>query len=306
MEPHEKKPLLISVVGPTAVGKTSLAIRLAKEVGAEIISADSRQFYRELTIGTAKPSAEELSMVKHHFIDSHSIAELYSAGQFGRDAKDLIQARHLRGKALIAVGGSGLYFKALWEGFDEMPEVSSEIRNKLIRTFEEQGLELLLTELEKKDPHYYQTVDRHNHQRVIRALEVIRSSGKPFSSFRKSVTEDLPYHNLKIGLKMDREVLFDRINRRMDDMIEAGLFEEAAQLVPYQEHNALQTVGYSEIFGYLADQYDKDEAIRLLKRNSRRYAKRQLTWFNRYEDIHWFTPSQYDAILELIEDTRHG
>lgn len=297
------KPLLISIVGPTAVGKTALAVALAKWLKTEIISADSRQFYKEMKIGTAKPSEDELAQVLHHFINSHSIDTLYSAGEFGRDASMTIGEIHKNSKAAIAVGGSGLYLKAIWEGFDEMPDIDPNIREELNVLLKSEGLDTLLEELKKEDPNYFNEVDRSNGQRVIRALEVIRGTGMPFSSFRKRKEIDLPYVHLKIGLNMDREILFDRINRRMDEMIQAGLFEEATSLVEFRDHNALQTVGYSEIYGYLDGDYDKEEAIRLLKRNSRRYAKRQLTWFRRYDDIHWYEPNQIAEIKDLISKT---
>ena len=294
------KPILISIVGPTAVGKTGLSIQLAKWLNAEIVSADSRQFYREMTIGTAKPSEEELKMVPHHFINSHAISEMYSAGEYGREALQKIDNLHRENKAVIAVGGSGLYLKAIWEGFDEMPEIDPLVRKELNLEFEKKGLDPLLKELRQTDPEYYEQVDRNNGQRVIRALEVIRASGKTFSYYRKKQAVGVPYDNLKIGLNMDREALFDRINQRMDQMIEQGLFEEAQGLYKYKDHNALQTVAYSEIFGYLDGVYDKEEAVRLLKRNSRRYAKRQLTWFRKYEDIHWFEPKQIEGVKSLI------
>ncbi len=295
------KPILISIIGPTAVGKTALAIQLASGLGTEIISADSRQFYRELTIGTAKPSEGELSQVPHHFINSHSIDELYSAGQFGRDAAKLLKKLFEHNPAVIMVGGSSLYLKSLWEGFDEMPEVPASVREGLVQELKENGLEQLLEELKMTDRKYYEQVDRMNGQRVIRALEIIRGTGQAFSSFRKSKQKESFYQHVKVGLKMDRELLFDRINQRMDVMIEEGLFEEAASLFAYKDHNALQTVGYSEIFGFMEGKYDQEEAIRLLKRNTRRYAKRQMTWFRKYDDIHWFEPQQEKAIQKLIE-----
>lgn len=294
------KPLLISIVGPTAVGKTSLSVSLAKKLGVEIISADSRQFYKEMDIGTAKPTNEELLEVKHHFINSHSISESYNAGEFGRDVKERLNQLYMGSNCAIAVGGSSLYLKSLWEGFDEMPNTDSLVRETLNKELKELGLERLLLELKEKDPTYYDEVDTQNGQRIVRALEVIRSSGKPFSSFRKAETSELPYRNLKIGLNIERSILFDRINLRMDQMIEKGLFEEAVSLIKFRNHNALQTVGYSEIFSFIDGEYNRDEAVRLLKRNSRRYAKRQLTWFNRYEDIHWFEPQQMDDILSLV------
>ena len=298
---YSSKPLVISIVGPTAVGKTALSIRLASWLQTEIISADSRQFYKEMNIGTAKPNAHELSLVPHHFINSHSIQEHVSAGEFGRSATQVIEQRSSKNKVILVVGGSGLYMKALWEGFDDIPEVQKSTREELNETFQSKGLEVLLSELKEKDAHYYEEVDKNNHQRVIRALEVIRETGKPFSHFRTKQKKDMPYAQLKIGLNMDRSVLFDRINKRMDLMIENGLFEEARALLKYRDHNALQTVGYSEIFPFFEGEYDEQEAIRLLKRNSRRYAKRQLTWFNRYEDISWFKPEQESEIKKLIE-----
>lgn len=300
MSDNSTKPLLVSIVGPTAVGKTALAIKIATRFRTEILSADSRQFYEELVIGTAKPNSEELGAVKHHFIDSHSIEELYSAGDFGRDARQLITRLHQKNPIVVAVGGSSLYLKALWEGFDEMPEITPLIRTELNQAFQSDGLSNLLEELEESDPAYYAEVDRQNPQRVIRALEVIRSTGKPFSSFRKSKKQDLPYENLKIGLSIERELLFTRINARMDEMIANGLFEEVQGLIPFKNHNALQTVGYTEIFRYLDGEYDREEAMRLLKRNSRRYAKRQMTWFKRYEDVYWFEPNQEEEIVQLI------
>ena len=298
-----KKPVLISIVGPTAVGKTALAVDLAERLETEIISADSRQFYRELTIGTAKPGSDELARVRHHFIDSHSISEDFSAGAYGRRALEKISSLHQKHEVLVAVGGSTLYLKALWEGFDDMPVIDPSIREKLNGELKVDGLSSLLKELEEKDPAYYHLVDRNNGQRVIRALEVIRGSGKPFSAFRKNERIELPYINLKIGLDLDREVLFDRIEQRMDIMLEQGLEEEVRTLVAHRHQNALQTVGYKEVFEYLDGAYDRKEMVRLLKRNSRRYAKRQMTWFRRYQDIHWFRPNQVEEIYELIAST---
>ncbi len=296
------KPTLISVVGPTAVGKTAVAIKLARKLNTEIISADSRQFYKEMHIGTAKPGFDELQEVKHHFINSHSIDQLYSSGEFGRDAAQLLEQLFQKHKVLIAVGGSGLYLKALWEGFDDMPEIDQSIREQLNRELRELGITKLQEELQQTDPIYYDQVDVNNGQRIIRALEVIRSTGNTFSSYRQKKVKDVPYENLKIGLNMERSELFKRIDERMDKMIASGLFEEAEGLIDYRDHNALQTVGYSEIFDYIDGKYDKEEAIRLLKRNSRRYAKRQLTWFRKFEDITWFEPDQENEIHTFIND----
>jgi tRNA dimethylallyltransferase len=303
MSDSTTKPILVSVIGPTAVGKTGLSIEMAKEFNTEIISADSRQFYKELEIGTAKPTLQELTAIKHHFIDSHTIEQHYSAGEYGREAKELLQNLFSKKKILIAVGGSSLYLKALWEGFDVIPQVNPEIRSELNEKLEREGLEPLLNELKEKDNAYYHQVDQKNGQRIIRALEVIRGTGKKFSHFRQNSKKKSFYSNIKIGLNLDRDLLFDRINSRMDAMIEQGLFEEAKGVYAYRSHNALQTVGYSEIFGFLDHEYDKEEAIRLLKRNSRRYAKRQLTWFNRYDDINWFEPSQKEEIIQMIKSS---
>jgi len=299
-----KKNILVSVVGPTAVGKTALAIEIAKYFNTQIVSADSRQFYREMNIGTAKPDKEELAQVKHHFINSHSIKSHYSVGMYEKEALVLLDELFQRHDVVVLVGGSGLFFKAIWDGFDEMPAVDLDLRASLNRWFEEEGLEPMLKELKEKDPEYFGLVDQQNHQRVIRALEVIRSSGETFTSFRKGkAVSNRNFVNLKFGLNMDREILFDRINKRMDLMIDAGLFEEAKALFPYKDHNALQTVGYTEIFNYLEGKYDREEAVRLLKRNSRRYAKRQLTWFRKDEEIKWYQPNESERIIRLIADS---
>lgn len=299
----DKENTLVSIVGPTAVGKTSFAIKLANHFRTEIISADSRQFYKEMEIGTAKPSLEELAKAKHHFINSHSIENYYSSGRFEEDALSLLEDLFGRYQVVVVVGGSGLYLKALWEGMDEVPEIDLSYRQELNKEFAQNGLKLLLEELEKCDPDYFTEVDRQNHQRVIRALEVVRSSGEPFSTFRRGGNKSgRPFRNLKIGLEMDREDLYDRINRRMDQMIADGLFEEAGNLILFRDHNALKTVGYSEIFGYLDGNYEKEEAVRLLKRNSRRYAKRQMTWFKKDPEIIWIHPDNLQEGIRMIEN----
>jgi len=296
-----EKPLLIVVVGPTAVGKTTLSIQLAQQFKAEIISADSRQFYREMNIGTAKPTQEELSSAPHHLVNHLSIHDDYSVGQFEKEASVLLDQIFKKQRIAILVGGSGLYVDALCHGLDEFPSIDIKFREELNLLFKEEGILPLQEQLAEKDPDYYQVVDQQNPQRLIRALEVIMSTGKTFTSFRKRKKIERPYDVLKIGLRAEREEIYDRINQRMDLMIDQGLFEEAESLFAYRELNALQTVGYQEIFGYLEGEYDKEEAIRLLKRNSRRYAKRQLTWFNRDDSIHWFEPSDTEEILSLIE-----
>lgn len=296
------KSTLIAVVGPTAVGKTKLSIDLAMQFKTEIISADARQVFREMTIGTAKPTADELSHAKHHFVDSHSIHDAFDATAFADLAMANIIELHKNHDWVVLCGGSGLYIKALLEGFDEMPEVKAGIRDELNLLYNQKGIMALLEELATSDPDYYNVVDKQNPQRLIRALEVTRSSGKPYSSFRKKSLKEIPFHVIKIGLELPREELYARIDARMDAMIAAGLFDEAKALYPLKHLNALQTVGYQEIFGFLDGEYDQEEAIRLLKQNSRHYAKRQLTWFKKDKEVQWFHPNEFQNIVQYIHE----
>ena len=295
---HQKK--LIVLVGPTAVGKTSVAITLARHFGTEIISADSRQLFKELGIGTAKPSPAELQMARHHFINSHSIHEPYDAAQYGRDALMLIEKLFVQWDQLILCGGSGMYVKAVCEGFDEIPNIPEGIREKLINEYEQHGIEVLQDKMRTLDPEGYPKIDNQNPHRLIRALEVIESTGKSIRSFQKKGRLNHPFSIVKIGLTLPREVLHERIDRRMDDMISQGLFAEAQSLYKFRQINALQTVGYQEIFDYIDGKYDREEAVRLLKRNSRRYAKRQITWFQRDRDVIWTDPNNIDGIIQMI------
>lgn len=294
------KKTLITIVGPTAVGKTSFAIDLALKYSTEIISADSRQIYRQLKIGTAKPTHTQLALVKHHFIDFLNIDQDFNAGEFEKRALETIEDIFTRRDIAIMCGGSGLYINAVCHGFDEIPTVEPGLRDLLIAIFEKDGLAPLINELKLHDPQYYKQVDRSNPQRIIRALEVIRSTGKPYSKFRKRRNHKRPFRIIKIGLELDRSELYDSVDKRMDMMINNGLFEEAEGLFSYKALNALQTVGYKEIFGYLEGKYGKAEAIRLLKRNSRRYAKRQLTWFKKDAEVQWFNAEEVDAIMNYI------
>lgn len=298
---NDKTPLLISVVGPTAVGKTKVAIALANKLKTEIISSDSRQFYREMEIGTAKPSMQDLLEARHHFINSLSVHDQYDVGEFEKDVMALLDDLFVKYNVVVMTGGSGLYCKAVWEGLDKFPKIPEEVREGLVSEFETKGLGNLLAELEEKDGEYFSKVDQRNPQRVIRALEVIRFSKKPFSSFQNQTKSDRPFKNIKIGINLPRDVLYKRIDDRMDLMLAEGLIDEARGLFQQRKLNALQTVGYSEIFGFLEGKYDQEEAIRLLKRNSRRYAKRQLTWFKKDESIRWFHPSQEDEIFQEID-----
>jgi tRNA dimethylallyltransferase len=295
---HQKK--LIVLVGPTAVGKTSVAIMLARHFGTEIISADSRQLFKELNIGTAKPSPAELQLVRHHFINSHSIHDPYDAAQYGRDALILIKNLFGERGELILCGGSGMYIKAVCEGFDDIPDIAEGIREKLMNEYEQHGIKVLQDKMRTLDPEHYREIDNQNPHRLIRALEVIEGTGKSIRSFQKKNKLEHPFHLVKIGLTLPREVLYERIDRRMDEMISQGLFAEAESLYPFRHINALQTVGYQEIFDYIDGKYDREEAVRLLKRNSRRYAKRQMTWFQRDRDVIWTDPNNIDGIIQII------
>jgi len=278
---------LIVIVGPTAVGKTAVAISVAQKLGTEVISADSRQIFKELNIGTAKPSPEELKSAVHHFIGNKSIHDDYDAGQYGREAIELIHTLFQKFDWLVMVGGSGLYIKAALEGFDDMPDVPEGVRIDILKDYKAKGLPWLQLQVEEADPDFFSSVDKQNPQRLMRALELLRSTEKSMSDLRIKKKIEHPFEVIKIGLNLPREALYQRIDSRMDQMIKAGLFEEANQFRSLKHLNALQTVGYHEIFDYLDGQYDYEEAVRLLKRNSRRYAKRQLTWFQRDEGIKW-------------------
>jgi tRNA dimethylallyltransferase len=295
-----RKNNLVVIAGPTAVGKTRIAIEVARHFSTEIISVDSRQFFRELNIGTAKPSLVELEQIPHHFVNSHSISEKYDAAQFAEDALDRISTLFSNHDYLIVCGGSGLYIKALIEGFDDIPEVSETIREELNEQFKNHGLKFLQQRMMVLDPEHFSVIDNENPHRLIRALEVKIATGLSISSFQKKKKLEHDFTIKKVGLELPREQLYQRIDQRMDHMIEAGLFEEARTLLPYKSHQALQTVGYQEIFGYFDGLYDKDEAIRLLKRNSRRYAKRQLTWFKRDAEMKWFYPDDLESIINYI------
>ena len=300
---EEEKKYLIVITGPTAVGKTDLTIDLAQHFDAEIISCDSRQFYKEMSIGTAKPSKDELLSVKHHFVDSLSITEPYSAGDFERDGLVLVKKLFKKNNTVFVSGGSGLYIRALCEGFHTFPNVDDSIVSELKERLKNQGIEALQTELLEKDPDFYRKVDIHNAHRIIRALSVIQSSGKPFSSFTQPSLKKRDFEVIYVVLNRDRQELYYRINDRVDSMMKQGLLEEAKKLFAYKSNNALQTVGYQELFDHLEGKSALKNSVDLIKQNTRRYAKRQLTWFRRINDAEWFHPDQKQEIIELITET---
>jgi len=297
-----KKNKLIVVCGPTAVGKTSLAIELATYYKTEIISADSRQFYKELNIGTAKPSFNELSIIKHHFINNLSITDEYSSGSYEKEVLQLLNGWYKKNsKPVIIAGGSGLFIKAVCEGFDALPKIDEKIRNNLKTFFLKDGIKALQKKLEINDPHYYEIVDKNNPQRLIRALEVIKCTGKSYSSFLKKQPKPRFFDSVYIGLNIDRNLLYERINCRVDIMMESGLLAEVESLYNYKHLKALQTVGYTELFEYLDGKLNKEQAVALIKQNTRRYAKRQITWFKKIENMKWFEPQELEAIKSYID-----
>lgn len=298
-----KNKTLIVIAGPTAIGKTALAITLAQHFITEIISADSRQFFKEMSIGTAKPHADELAAAKHHFIDSHSINTFFSTGDFEKQALGLLDEIFTRHDLAIMVGGSGLYLDAVTKGLDELPDTDMEIRSQLNQLFETEGLEPIKAQLEAADPEYYAKVDQANTQRLIRGLEFFLSTGKKVSSFLTNSKKERSFNIIKIGLNMERPLLYERINHRVDVMLEEGLLEEVKSLKDYRELNALKTVGYTELFDYLDGTITYDIAVDKIKQNTRRFAKRQLTWFRRDTQIHWFSPDQSAEVINFLEES---
>jgi tRNA dimethylallyltransferase len=299
-------PTLIVIAGPTASGKTAAAIQLAQHFNTVVVSADSRQFFREMSIGTAKPTAEELAAAPHYFINSHSITESFSVGDFERECLVLLEELFQKHQVVILAGGSGLYIKAICEGFDELPTADPAIRERLNNELSEKGLPALQERLKLVDPVYYNEVDINNPQRVIRAIEVYESSGRTFSSYRTAKTNKRTFTIIKLGLDMPREVLYGRINRRVDLMVADGLVAEVEGLLPYRHLNALNTVGYSEVFNYLDGNTDLPTAISMIKQNTRRFAKRQMTWFRKDEGIVWVDALGDDLMEEMLGVIENG
>lgn len=298
---NTKRPLLVVVVGPTGSGKTGLAVALARHFGCEIISTDSRQFYKGMAIGTAQPSAEELTAAPHHFIADRLPEEELSAGGYEREALERLEEVFARHDIAVAVGGSGLYIDALCEGFDQLPCDTAAIRSELTERLNTEGLESLVEELRVRDEEYWRVVDRKNPARIVRALEVCIASNKPYSQQRTATKRERPFDILKLGLNWPREELYDRINRRVDIMVEEGLETEARGVYHLRHLSSLQTVGYRELFDHFDGKCSREEAIELIKRNSRRYAKRQMTWFRRDESIHWVERNNATEAIDIVE-----
>jgi tRNA dimethylallyltransferase len=293
---------LIVLTGPTGIGKTDLALKMAMHYETDIISADSRQMYKEMMIGTAVPSTAELDRVRHHFIQTISIHDNYNAGKFELEVIALLSGLFITKPVVIMAGGSMLYIDAVCKGIDDLPTVDPGVRESLISRFEKEGLESLRFELKKLDPVYYRQVDLHNPKRLLHALEMCIMSGKPYSQLRTAPHKERPFRIIKIGLRAERQVIYDRINQRVDHMVVLGLEEEARQLYPFRSVNALNTVGYKEWFDFFDGKTGKEETIENIKSNSRRYARKQLTWFRKDPDMHWFDTLETEKVIPYIEE----
>ena len=293
---------LVVITGPTAVGKTALTIELARHYHTPVINADSRQIYRELRIGTAAPSEEQLQQAKHYFVGNKSIHDYYNASMYEQDVLEVLKKEPL--DTNILSGGSMMYIDAVCNGIDDIPTVRDDIREEMKRRYEEEGLEALCEDLRRLDPEHYAIVDRQNYRRVIHALEICYQTGRTYTSFRTQSKKERPFRIVKIGLNRDRDELYNRINARVDAMMEQGLLHEAESLYDQRQLNALNTVGYKEMFDYMDGRWSLDEAVERMKGNTRRYARKQLTWFKRDEEVRWFHPDQIDEIFKYIEATR--
>ena len=292
---------LIVLIGPTAVGKTDTSLAIAEHFGCPIISSDSRQMYSGMEIGTAMPSKEELARCKHYFVGQLQPGDYYSAAKYEEDVIKLLEKEFANNNIMLMSGGSMMYIDAVCKGIDDIPTVDDETREMVLEKYEKEGLEQLASELRILDPEYYNEADIKNPKRVMHALEICYMTGKTYSSFRKRNAKERPFRIIKIGLQREREELYDRINRRVDMMMEAGLEEEARAMLPHRHLNALQTVGFSELFDYFDGTITKEEAVELIKRNSRRYAKRQMTWFRRDKDIRWFVKPSPEEVIAYLE-----
>tara|TARA_B100000029_G_scaffold134750_2_gene129127 strand:+ start:2835 stop:3743 length:909 start_codon:yes stop_codon:yes gene_type:complete len=294
---------LITIIGPTAIGKTNLAIKIAEFYNSEIVSADSKQFYRELNIGTAKPSSSELSRVKHHLINNKSITDEYNINNYEKDAIESLEVIFKKNKIAILVGGSGLYINSVLYGLDKIPDIAEEIRNSLYSKLEVLGIKSLQEELKILDPISYNNIDIDNPRRLIRALEVSIGTKKPYSSFLKNSKKNRNFNIIPIGLNQERNALYEKINKRVDHMIKDGLIKEVKGLYEFKNLSALNTIGYSEVFKYIDGKFSKDECVNEIKKNTRRYAKRQLTWFKSMKEVKWMS-DKYD-LKKVIEHIEH-
>ncbi|MCE5224731.1 MAG: tRNA (adenosine(37)-N6)-dimethylallyltransferase MiaA [Porphyromonadaceae bacterium] len=292
---------LIVLLGPTGVGKTELSLRVASHVGGPIISSDSRQLYKELVIGTAAPTPKQLARVRHYFVGTLSLTDYYNASQFEEEVLSCLENLFQTSPNVVMSGGSMMYIDAVCNGIDDLPTVSPEIRNRLMKRFEEEGLEPIREELKQLDPIHYNEVDLNNYKRVIHALEICLMTGKPYSELRTNPKKQRPFNILKIGLNRDREELCNRINSRVDQMMSDGLLEEARKVYAYKHLNSLNTVGYKELFNYLDGEWTLDFAVEKIKRNTRVYARKQMTWFKRDKDITWFHPDDESGVLSFID-----
>jgi len=293
---------LIVLLGPTGVGKTELSLRVASHVGSPIISADSRQLYKELVIGTAAPTAEQLARIKHYFVGTLSLTDYYNASQFEEEVLLCLENLFQSTSNVVMTGGSMMYIDAVCNGIDELPTVSQEIRTNLMKRFEVEGLDPIQEDLKRLDPQHYNEVDLNNYKRVIHALEICLMTGKPYSELRTNTKKSRPFRIIKIGLTRDREELCERINIRVDQMMRDGLLEEVRHVYPYKQLNSLNTVGYKEMFNYLDGEWPLDFAIEKIKRNSRVYARKQMTWFKRDKEINWFHPDNIEGILTFLDE----
>jgi len=301
VETDIRKPILLVLLGPTGVGKTNISLQLAEYFGCPIVSSDSRQFYKELKIGTAAPTEAQLSRVKHYFIGSHSIHDEYNAGQYELDTIQLLDELFKIHPVVMLVGGSMMYIDAVCNGMDDIPTVDAETRRFWQQQFSDFGLEFIQNELKRLDPIHYRQVDLLNPKRIIHALEICSMTEKPYSTFRTGLKKERSFEVLKIGLNRPRPELYERINLRVDEMMVGGLLQEATQFYQFRHLNTLNTVGYKELYEYLDGTWTLDFAVNMIKQDSRRYAKRQLTWFNRDKEVTWFHPEDEQQIMEFIK-----
>lgn len=291
---------LVILLGPTGVGKTELSLRVAEHFSSPIISSDSRQLYKDLPIGTAAPTAEQIARVQHYMVGTLALTDYYSASSFEEDVMSLLARLHPTHPTVVMTGGSMMYIDAVIKGIDDIPTITPEIRTAIYKQYEEDGLAPILAELKEADPQHYDEVDRQNYKRVIHAVEICRMTGQPYSSFRTKSRKERPFRIVRIGLTRERDELYDRINRRVDQMMADGFLEEAHRVYPFRHLNSLNTVGYKELFNYISGEWTLDFAVEKIKRNSRVYARKQITWFKRDADIRWFHPDEEAAILRYI------